>query len=173
MPLETLVRRTGRAAGWLNLVLIALIVIDVSLRKAFDLTANWVIELEWHLFALIFMLGIPYALQRDRHVRVDLFYDRFPVRDRALVNFIGGLLFLLPWAAVLLWFSGAYWWESWQSAEGSPNPNGIPLYWPIKMVIPLTALLLLVQGAVLVVRDWRQWAETGSLAGEEGENGEP
>lgn len=154
--IDRLVARLGTAAGYLNLALIALMVTDVLLRKAFAVTANWVLELEWHLFAIIFLLGIPYALQADRHVRVDLFYERFAARDRALVDLVGTLIFLLPWAAVLLVTGGRYLAEAYTSGEGSPNPNGIPLYWPIKLMIPLCALLLLLQGTAVAVRKFRQ-----------------
>ncbi|PHL00503.1 hypothetical protein CGL56_00590 [Neolewinella marina] len=130
----------------LNILLIILVVVDVLLRWFFSLTAAWVIELEWHLFSLIFLLGIPYALQQDRHVRVDLFYEKFSPADKRLVNLVGGLIFLLPWAVVLLYFSTQYAYESWLSAEGSPNPNGIPRYFPIKAVVPFSAALLILQG---------------------------
>ena len=146
----------GKAAGWLNIVLIAVVVVDVLLRWFFSLTAAWVIELEWHLFALIFLLGIPYALQQDRHVRVDLFYERFGQRDRRTVDLFGTLLFLLPWSAVLLYTSLGYAYESWRAGEGSPNPNGIPYFFPIKAVIPLAAALLLLQGLVNVFRLTRE-----------------
>ncbi|WP_232826413.1 TRAP transporter small permease subunit [Lewinella sp. IMCC34183] len=144
--IEALVAAIGRGAGYLNLVLIVVVVVDVLLRWFFSLTAAWVIELEWHLFALIFLLGIPYALQQDRHVRVDLFYENFRPRDQRTVNLVGGLIFLLPWAAVLFYYSGYYALEAWRSGEGSPNPNGIPFYFPIKSVVPLAAALLLLQG---------------------------
>lgn len=150
--MSRLIARIGRAAGLLNLLLVAVVVIDVFLRWAFSLTAAWVIELEWHLFALIFLLGIPYALREDRHVRVDLFYAKFPRRDKHLVNLIGTLLFLLPWAAVLFYTSLWYALESFRSSEGSPNPGGIPYYFPIKFVIPLAALLLFAQGVALLFR---------------------
>ena len=147
-----MIAAVGRAAGLLNLVLIALIVVDVLLRALFDQTAAWVGELSWHLFALIFLLGIPYAVQRDRHVRVDLFYERFTPRQRRQVNLVGTLIFLLPWAAVLcytgLWFAA----EAWATGEGSPNPNGLPSFFPIKAVIPLSMALLLVQGLVVAYR---------------------
>ncbi|CAH1000235.1 hypothetical protein LEM8419_01384 [Neolewinella maritima] len=143
---ERLVAYLGTAAGYLNLVLIVLVVVDVFLRWTFSLTAAWVIELEWHLFALVFLLGIPYALQQDRHVRVDLFYERFRPRDKRTVNVIGTLLFLLPWAAVLFITSSQYAAEAWRAGEGSPNPNGIPYFFPIKAVVPLAAALLFVQG---------------------------
>lgn len=146
--LERLVQSIGRGAGYLNVLLIGLIVVDVFLRAAFSLTSAWVIELEWHLFAIIFLLGIPYALQKDRHVRVDLFYEKFSARDRALVNVVGGLVFLLPWSLVLLYTGGQFAFAAWTSGEGSPNPNGIPSFFPIKAVVPLAAGLLFLQGLV-------------------------
>ncbi|MEM6772416.1 MAG: TRAP transporter small permease subunit, partial [Bacteroidota bacterium] len=94
--IESLVEAIGKGAGYLNLLLIAVIVIDITLRALFSLTGAWVIELEWHLFAIIFLLGIPYALQQDRHVRVDLFYERFKDKDKRLVNILGTVFFLLP-----------------------------------------------------------------------------
>jgi len=66
--IESVVAWIGKAAGYLNLLLILVIVVDVTLRALFDQTAAWVGELSWHLFAIIFLLGIPYALQQDRHV---------------------------------------------------------------------------------------------------------
>ena len=151
--IEAVVTWLGRWAGYLNLILIALVVVDVLLRWLFSLTAAWVIELEWHLFSLIFLLGIPYALQQDRHVRVDLFYERFGERDKRTVNRIGALFFLLPWAVVLLVTSTRYAAEAWMAGEGSPNPNGIPYYFPIKAVVPLAAALLFLQGLALWWRD--------------------
>ncbi|MGB3799893.1 MAG: TRAP transporter small permease subunit, partial [Lewinella sp.] len=146
----------GRAVGWLNIVLIVVVVVDVTLRWFLSLTAAWVIELEWHLFALIFLLGIPYALQQDRHVRVDLFYEGFSARDKGLVNLVGATLFLIPWAVVLLYTSAHYAYESWLGGEGSPNPNGIPYFFPIKSVVPLAAALLILQGLAEAWRAARQ-----------------
>ncbi|MBC6994649.1 TRAP transporter small permease subunit [Lewinella lacunae] len=150
----------------MNLVLIVLIVVDVSLRALFSLTGAWVIELEWHLFAVIFLLGIPYALQQDRHVRVDLFYERFARRDKRLVNLVGTVFFLLPWAVVLLVTGWHYAAEAWRGSEGSPNPNGIPYFFPIKAMIPVAAGLLILQGIATGLTvyfepdglDW-EWAE--------------
>lgn len=144
--IENLVAAVGKGAGYLNLLLIAVIVIDISMRALFSLTQAWVIELEWHLFAIIFLLGIPYALQQDRHVRVDLFYEKFKAGDRRLVNLFGTIFFLLPWAMVLFYTGFYYAAESFSSGETSPNPNGIPYFFPIKAMIPFAAGLLLLQG---------------------------
>lgn len=144
--IENLVAAIGKGAGYLNLLLIAVIVIDISMRALFSFTQAWVIELEWHLFAVIFLLGIPYALQQDRHVRVDLFYEKFKDKDQRLVNLAGTIFFLLPWAMVLFYTGFHYAAEAFSSGETSPNPNGIPYFFPIKAMIPIAAGLLILQG---------------------------
>lgn len=150
--IESTIAVVGKAASLLNLLLIALIVVDVTLRALFDQTAAWVGELSWHFFAAIFLLGIPYALQQDRHVRVDLFYEGFSRADKRLVNLVGTVIFLLPWAIVLLYYGVLFAAEAWTSGEGSPNPNGITWFFPVKALIPLSAALLVLQGIASGVR---------------------
>lgn len=150
--IESLVEAIGRGAGYINLLLIAVIVIDISLRALFSLTGAWVIELEWHLFSVIFLLGIPYALQQDKHVRVDLFYEKFRDSDQRLVNIVGTIFFLLPWAAVLFYTGFYYASEAYHAGETSPNPNGIPYFFPIKAMIPIAAGLLFLQGITTVLK---------------------
>ena len=84
-------------------------------------------DLEWHLFALIFLLSAGYTLNQDRHVRVDLFYEKFSVKDKALTNFIGHFLFLIPWCLVVIYFSYGYALESFQVNEQSPEPGGFAI----------------------------------------------
>lgn len=154
--IEKFIAWIGKAAGYLNLLLILVIVVDVSLRALFDQTAAWVGELSWHLFAVIFLLGIPYALQEDRHVRVDLFYERFSPENKRLVNVVGAVVFLLPWAVVLLVTGWNFAAEALASGEGSPNPNGITTFFPIKAMIPFAAALLFLQGIASCVRAWSE-----------------
>ena len=165
--LEAFVAAVGKAASYLNLMLIAVIVIDVALRTLFSLTGAWVIELEWHLFAVIFLLGIPYAMQHDRHVRVDLFYENFRHPDKRLVNLLGTVIFLLPWAVVLLLTGWHYAAEAFATGEGSPNPNGIPYFFPIKAMIPFMAGLLLLQGIATGVKVYLEPEEGWDLAEED------
>ena len=144
----------GRAVSWLTFVLVLLVVVDVTLRYLFNSTAVWIGELEWHLFALIFLLGAGYALRHDRHVRVDLFYEKFSPRDKALVNLVGHVVLLLPWCALLFYVSFKYAFDSFQMREGSPDPGGLPFRFLIKGAIPLGFLLLLLQGLAEIARNW-------------------
>lgn len=148
--IEQIIASIGKAVSWLNVVLVVLIVVDVLLRASMDLTAVWVTEVQWQLFSLIFLLGAPYALQQDRHVRVDLFYERFNDKEKQKVNLWGTLLFLIPWCLLLLITGTRYAYEAFLTGEGSPNPGGLPTFVPIKLMIPFAALLLLLQGLVMV-----------------------
>lgn len=141
----------GRTVAWLTAALVLIICTDVSLRYLFNNTKAWIIELEWHLFALIFLLGAGYALKHDRHVRVDLFYDRFSKRDQAWINLVGTLVFLIPWCIVLIFVSTQYAYTSYLTSEGSPDPGGLPARYLIKYAVPLGLLLLLLQAVATAI----------------------
>ena len=136
----------GKNVAWLTTVLVLLVCFDVIRRSLINDTEAWIMELEWHLFALIFLLGAGYALKHDRHVRVDLFYSNFSKRDQAWVNLLGTLLFLIPWCIVIIVMSWQYAGEAWAIREGSPDPGGLPARYLIKLAIPVGMSLLLLQG---------------------------
>ncbi|MEM6698213.1 MAG: TRAP transporter small permease subunit [Bacteroidota bacterium] len=129
-----------------------LIVIDVIFRYLFKDTAAWILELEWHFFAIIFLLGGAYALKEDKHVRVDLFYSNFSERDQAWVNLFGTALLLIPWCVAVIWFAGQYAWTSFEDGEGSPDPGGLPARYIIKSIVVLSFFLLNLQAIALLLR---------------------
>lgn len=141
---------TGRAVSWLNLALVLLVCGDVISRYIFNESAAWVMELEWHLFALVFLFGAGYALKHGRHVRVDLFYQRMAPPDRALVDAVGGLVLLIPWCILIIWLSFDYARVSFLVGEGSPDPGGLPARYLIKFAIPVSMVLLLLQAIAMV-----------------------
>ncbi len=146
--------RVGRVASWLTTLLMLLVCFDVVVRYLFSETQAWIMELEWHLFGLIFLLGAGYAFRHDRHVRVDLFYAKFSKRDQALVNLIGGVLFLLPWTLVLIVVSFEYANISFRIGEGSPDPGGLPARYIIKYAITIGLSLLMLQGLASIIDSW-------------------
>lgn len=141
----------GKATSWLTLLLVLVIVVDVSLRYAFSITSAASFELEWHLFAIIFLLGAAYTFQQDRHVRVDVFYDRFSERSKAWVNLIGTFFLLLPFCVVTAYESFSFVRSSYELKETSPQPGGLPATWVIKSVIPLGFMLLALQGVSVIL----------------------
>ena len=141
----------GQKTAWLTAVLVVLVFLDVLAQKIFHYSAAWVSEIEWHLFSLIFLFGAGYALRHGKHVRVDLFYEKFSKKEKALVNFWGTVLFLLPWCMTVIWFASKYALESWADGEGSPQPNGLPIWYPIKFAIVIGILLLTLQGIAMLI----------------------
>ena len=138
--------KVGFADSWLTTVLVILVCFDVFTRYVLDHSLVAVQELEWHLFAVIFLLGAAYTLKHDRHVRVDLFYARMGPKGKAWVNLLGSLLFLIPFCGFVIWASLDYIRFSYIDGEGSPNPGGLPGRYVLKACIPLAFGLLLLQG---------------------------
>lgn len=141
----------GKGISWLTTLLVLLVCFDVVTRYLFSDTQAWIMELEWHLFALIFIIGAGYAFKHDRHVRVDLFYANFSERDKAWVNLIGAILFLLPWTALMIYASFDYALISYQIGEGSPDPGGLPARYVIKFAVTVGMSLLFLQGLASLI----------------------
>ena len=135
----------GRVTAWLTTSLVILVCYDVAVRYIFNATQAWIMELEWHLFALIFLLAAGYALKHNRHVRVDLFYANYSKKDKAQTDLIGTLVFLIPWCIVIIVFASKFAYASFLDNEGSPNPGGLPARYLIKYSVVLGFTLLLLQ----------------------------
>jgi len=144
----------GRAVSWLTLALVILVCIDVLRRYFLEQTDAWIMELQWHFFSLVFLLGAGYTLKHDKHVRVDLFYDRFSARDKALVNIVGGTFLLLPFCIMIIFVSYAYMTQSWHISERSADPGGMPYRFLIKGSITISMILLLLQAISMIARNW-------------------
>ncbi len=155
--IDDLVERAGRGVSWLSLLLVLLIGVDVVLRYLFNWNSSANQEMEWHLFAALFLLGAAYTLKHDKHVRVDVFYSRFSAKNQALVNFIGTLIFLIPFCLVVIWTSIPFVMDAWQIGESSPEPGGLPYRFIIKSMIPLGALLLFLQALSLLLKSFSTW----------------
>ena len=143
-----MINRIGSWISWLNVALVLLICIDVILRYLLNVTEKWVIELEWHIFAAVFLIGASYTFKHDKHVRVDVFYQNYSEQQKALVNLLGNILFLIPWCLVVIYASIKYANVSFSYLEGSPDPNGLPGRYIIKYVIAIGFLLLIIQAVL-------------------------
>jgi TRAP-type mannitol/chloroaromatic compound transport system permease small subunit len=124
----------------------------VILRYLLGTGAIVVQESVMYLHALTLLLGIPYALKEDAHVRVDVLRGRLGERGRLRVELLGHLLFLVPVAATVLYLSLPYVASSWRILERSPEVGGLPAVFLLKTLIPLMAALLLIQGAAEIGR---------------------
>jgi len=145
---------TGRAISWLVLILVLIIAFDVAMRYLFQSGSVALQELEWHLFALVFMLGAAYTLKHDGHVRVDIFYQSQWMNDvrRAWVDLLGTIFLLFPFCVLIIYSAWTFVLSSYNIGEGSPDPGGLPYRFLLKAVIPITFILLILQGLSLLIR---------------------
>jgi TRAP-type mannitol/chloroaromatic compound transport system permease small subunit len=104
------------------------------------------------------MLSAAYTFRHDKHVRVDVWYQRFSPRDQALVNLLGNLILLLPWLGLLIYTSTLFAVDAWILREGSPDPGGLPARYLIKGVIPLGLALLFLQAVADSLRQWHRYS---------------
>lgn len=146
----------GRATAWLAALMIFIGAANAVLRYlsrdlGIHMGGNAALEAQWYLFSLMFLLGAAWTLQQNAHVRVDVLYGRLTPRKRAIIDLLGGILFLLPFCIFALTVSGPTVWNSWEVREISQDPGGLPRY-PIKAVILVGFVLLALQGVSEVIK---------------------
>jgi TRAP-type mannitol/chloroaromatic compound transport system permease small subunit len=147
------VSRTGAAAGWLLLAMMAVIIFDVVARRLFVVGSVRLQELEWHLHTVIFALSLGYAYVRNAHVRIDILRDRWSPRTRAWVEVAGIIVFLVPFTLLFIHFGVDFAATAFAQNERSSSPVGLPYRWIVKAVLPLGLLLLLLAGIAVLIRN--------------------
>jgi TRAP-type mannitol/chloroaromatic compound transport system permease small subunit len=113
--------------------------------------ANAFLEAQWYMFTAIVLLGGPYTLKLNEHVRVDLFYGMASERARIWIDIIGGLLFLLPICLILIYFTWGWFWDSFLIDEQSNNAGGL-VRWPVKLLLPVGFALMALQGISEIIK---------------------
>lgn len=144
----------GRLVAWLVPVIAVLVCMDAGARYFLHEGSIAVQELEWHLFAVVFLLGGAYTLKHDEHVRVDLVYRSRWCSDktRAWIDLLGTLVLLFPFCLLVVLKSAPFVASAFSFAEHSPDPGGLSHRWVIKAAIPVGFSLLLLQGLANAAR---------------------
>jgi len=142
----------GRICAVLLLLLLVNVFYDVIMRYLFNNVSIGMQELEWHLYATIFLLGVAYTLGTNAHVRIDLFYDRLSQRGRAVVDILGTLLFLWPFCFLVAFYGIGFASEAYTLGEQSADPGGLPYRWVIKAMIPLSFICVLISSIGFMLR---------------------
>ena len=137
--------KIGVICNWL--VLLACIVSggNAMVRYAYDQSSNAWLEVQWYMFAGMVLLGGPYTLKVNEHVRVDLVYSAVSERVRIWIDILGCLLFLLPICVILVYFTWPWFVDSWRIDETSSNAGGL-IRWPVKLILPVGFSLMALQG---------------------------
>lgn len=144
----------GRGVRTLTLLLVLVTTIDVLMRYVFRTSFVFVQELEWHIFAVLFLVAAGYAHLKGDHVRVDIFYARMSPRAKGRIDLICGLLFLFPMCFLVVWTAIPFVRASMGVLEGSPDPGGVPGRYILKMAIPVGFTLLGLQGVSELIKNF-------------------
>ncbi len=150
LVIDTLNDWVGRSVRWLVLLAVLISAANAVARYGFSLSSNAWLEIQWYLFAFVFLLAAGYTLKHDGHVRVDLFYSRLSPRTRDWIDLAGGLVFLLPMAGLIAWLGWASFIEAWNLGERSADAGGL-VRWPARLAIPLGFSLLALQGVAEII----------------------
>jgi TRAP-type mannitol/chloroaromatic compound transport system permease small subunit len=153
--IDRLNRRVGKLTYWLVLLAVLISAGNAVSRKAWSLSSNAMLEIQWYLFAAVFILCAGYTLLSREHVRVDLFYSRMSRRGQLRVEIFGVLVFLMPVVTLILVLSWPPFMEAWRSGEVSANAGGL-IRWPVKLLIPVGFALLLLQAFSELIKDWHE-----------------
>lgn len=137
--------RFGTLATWMVLLACLISTGNAISRYLFSNSSNAWLEIQWYLFAAMVFFGAPYTFKLNEHVRVDVLYSAMGERARIWIDILGGVFFLLPFCAVLIYFTWPWFVESWRIGEGSSNAGGL-VRWPAKAILPIGFMLLALQG---------------------------
>lgn len=155
MPLSRLIDRLNEqiaaAVSWALLAAVLICSGNALIRYALNASSNAWLEIQWYLFAAIFMLASAHTLKRDEHVRIDVIAGRFSRRTQVWIDLFGYLLFLLPACAVILYYGIPFALVSINSGEMSSNAGGL-IVWPAKLLVPLGFLLIILQGVSEIIK---------------------
>jgi TRAP-type mannitol/chloroaromatic compound transport system permease small subunit len=155
LSLASGIDRLTRAFGILAAVLVAVACLVSALnalsRYALDISSNAFLEIQWQMFAGVFLLGAAHVLRLNEHVRVDLIYGAISARKKLWVDVFGFIAFFFPLCFIMLEMSVPWAWASFQAGEHSANAGGLPV-WPVKALLPLGFALLLLQGIAEFIR---------------------
>ena len=143
--------RVGKAAFWLVLVMTLISAGNATYRFVFHDSSNGLLEIQWYLFAAVFLLCSPYTLQKNEHVRIDVLSGKLSPRGLAVIDIIGTIFFLLPMVVAVLWLSLPLVAESYKINEHSANAGGL-IRWPVKILLPIGFTLLALQGVSELIK---------------------
>lgn len=144
-------RHVSKIAVWMVLISCLVSAGNALSRYGLNQSSNAWLEIQWLMFAAMFMLGAAYTLAKNEHVRVDIIYSHVSTRAQIWIDLIGGLLFLLPAAGILAWLSWPVFYKVWVSGEYSGNAGGL-MVWPVKLFLPLGFGLLVLQGVSEIIK---------------------
>jgi TRAP-type mannitol/chloroaromatic compound transport system permease small subunit len=149
--IDALNERIGRTLLWLILAMALVSTANAVYRYVFNNSSNAWLELQWYMFAAVFLLCSGYTLRHDEHIRIDVINSHFPRRIQIWIDIFGTLCFLLPMTIFITWLSWPIFVNAWVSGETSSNAGGL-IRWPARLLIPVGFFLLSLQGVSELIK---------------------
>ena len=149
--IDSLNEKIASAVSWALLAAVLICAGNALIRYIFHVSSNAWLEIQWYLYAAMFMLASAYTLKRDEHVRIDVVVGRFSKRTQVWIDLAGYLLFLMPVCLLILWYGIPFAHLSIVSAEMSSNAGGL-IVWPAKLMVPVAFALIILQGVSEIIK---------------------
>jgi TRAP-type mannitol/chloroaromatic compound transport system permease small subunit len=141
----------GKWVGWLILGAILVSATNAVIRKAFNMSSNAWLELQWYLFGAAFLLAAAYTLKQNEHIRIDIIYGLFSRRKQHWIDLFGHVFFLMPFVLLMLYYFVPYFLLSYRSGEVSSSAGGLVI-WPAKLMLLIGFFLLALQGISEIIK---------------------
>jgi len=139
------------------ILLVLLVVYDATARYLFSTGSIALQELEWHFFDIIILFGIAYTLDKNSHVRVDIFYNSYSKKMKIFVDLISGLFFILPFSFLIIYLGVDFVTQSFIQGEASSNPGGLEYRYLVKALLPLSFIFLSLVALKDLVKNFKLW----------------
>ncbi|WP_337878361.1 TRAP transporter small permease subunit [Caldimonas sp.] len=141
----------GRIIMWLVLASVLISATNAIVRKVLSTSSNAWLEIQWYLFAAVFMLGVGYVLLHNAHVRIDFISSRLSKRTNAIIDIFGMVVFITPLSVILIKLSWPLFVNAWHSGEMSQNAGGL-VRWPVYLLVPTGFAILLAQAVSELIK---------------------
>ena len=154
LALEAITRFAGKAVAWLILPMVMSLVWEVFARYLFNAPTTWAYDMTFMLYGTFFMVGSAWTLQRGGHIRTDNYYGQWSPRTQAIVDLACYAVFFFPAMLIFTWLTWEYFQKSFGQNERIVTSPWLPIVWPFKFMMPLSGLLLLLQGVAECIKCW-------------------
>jgi TRAP-type mannitol/chloroaromatic compound transport system permease small subunit len=141
----------GKAVGWLILLAVIVSATNAVIRKVFSVSSNSWLELQWYLFGAAFLLASAYTLKQNEHIRIDIIYGMFSRRTQHWIDLFGHVVFLMPFALLMVYYFVPYAIASMRNGEVSTNSGGL-IIWPAKSLLLIGFTMLAAQGISEIIK---------------------
>ncbi len=155
--LDNITKQLSFFTAFVLAILVLLVVYDATARYFFSGGSIALQELEWHLFDLVILFGIAYTLRENAHVRVDIFYEFYSQKTKALINLITSLFFILPFSLLIVYIGVEFTLMSFSQMESSSNPGGLEYRFIVKSFMPLSFAFLCLQAILDAGKNFKMW----------------